>query len=42
MTPHRAAHFIPRLLDNLTGHKATVPCGCTGNVFVERLQKHWS
>lgn len=40
MAPHRAAHFIARLLGDLTGHAATVPCGCTGQTFAAEPQKH--
>lgn len=39
MSPHRAAHFIQRLLERLVGQKATVSCGCRGHDFAATAQK---
>lgn len=40
MTPHRAAHFIARLFEGLTGDSPSVPCGCTGSAYAAQSQKH--
>lgn len=40
MTPHRAAHFLARLLEAFTGHVAGVACGCTGHAFASESGKH--
>jgi hypothetical protein len=40
MTPHRAAHYLARLLEGLTGHLPSVACGCTGRTFASQTQKH--
>jgi hypothetical protein len=39
MTAHRAAHFLSRLVEGLTGRRATVPCGCTGSTYAA-TRKH--
>ena len=39
MSPHRAAHFIQRLLDAFIGHRAVVSCGCTGQTFAADTQE---